>query len=180
MNHPKPSNHKPASIAVIGLGSIGGVVAGLIAAIGRHDLVACVRRPLDRLVVEQPDGTIDIPIRALTDPAQAEPKDWIFLCTKAQDTPASAQWLERLCGSRTRVAGLQKGIDHTERLAPLTGKATIVPTIVYFNGERLSPGRVRYRRTGEHDFAVNDDADGRAFASFFADTPRTILATSEF
>src|SRR5262249_23746506 len=132
MNHPKPSNHKPASIAVIGLGSIGGAVAGLIAAAGRHDLVACVRRPLDRLVVEQPGGTVDIPIRALTDPAKAKPKDWIFLCTKAQDTPASAQWLERLCGSSTRVAVLQNGIDHTERLAPFTGQATIVPTIVYF------------------------------------------------
>ena len=57
------------TVAVIGLGSIGGVVAGLLAALDRYELVACVRRPLERLVVERPDGAIDIPIRALTDPA---------------------------------------------------------------------------------------------------------------
>ncbi len=179
-SNPKPSNLKPASIAIIGLGSIGGVVAGIIAAAGRHDLVACVRRPLDRLVVEQPGGTIDIPIRALTDPAQAAPADWVLLCTKSQDTPASAPWLERLCGPNTCVAVLQNGIGHAERLAPFTGHATIVPTIVYFNGERLAADRVRYRRTGEHDFAVSDDADGRAFAALLDGTPMTILATADF
>ena len=35
-------------VAVIGLGSIGGVIAGLLAALERHDVVACVRRPIER------------------------------------------------------------------------------------------------------------------------------------
>jgi 2-dehydropantoate 2-reductase len=178
-----PSNtgpSKPARVAVIGLGSIGGVVAGLIAAVGRHDLVACVRRPVERLVVERPEGTIETDIRALTDPAQAEPTDWVLLCTKAQDTSASAPWLDRLCGPDTRVAVLQNGIGHAERLAPFVGQATIVPTIVYYNGERLAPDHVRYRRTGTHDFAVSDDADGRAFAALFDGTSMTLLATPDF
>jgi 2-dehydropantoate 2-reductase len=178
-NTPKPAS-RPASVAVIGLGSIGGVVTGLIAAVGRHDLVACVRRPLDRLVVDRPEGSTDIPIPTLTDPARAEPTDWVLLCTKAQDTSASAPWLKRLCGPQTRVAVLQNGIDHADRLAPFTGQATIVPTIVYFNGERLAAGHVRYRRTGEHDFAVSDDLDGRAFAALFDGTSMSILATSDF
>jgi 2-dehydropantoate 2-reductase len=167
-------------VAVIGLGSIGGVVAGLIAAIGRHDLVACVRQPLDRLVVDRAEGTIETELRALTDPAQAEPTDWVMLCTKAQDTSASAPWLKRLCGPDTRVAVLQNGIGHAERLAPFAGRAVIVPTIVYYNGERLAPDHVRYRRTGPHDFAVSDDTDGRAFAALFDGTSMTILATSDF
>src|ERR1700760_3830734 len=91
-------NSGQARVAVIGLGSIGGVGAGLIAPVGWHDLVACVRRPLERLVVERAEGPVATPIRALTDPARAEPVDWVLLCTKAQDTSASASWLKRLCG----------------------------------------------------------------------------------
>ena len=168
------------SVAVIGLGSIGGVIAGLLAALERYELVACVRRPLERLVVERPDGAIETPIRALTDPAQATPVDWVLVCTKTQDTQSSAPWLQRLCGPHTRVAALQNGIGHTERLAPFVGQARVVPTIVYYNGERLAPDRVRYRRAGEHDFAVTDDADGRAFAALLDGTAMRILQSPDF
>ena len=177
--NPKP-NLKSMTVAVVGLGSIGGVVAGLIAAVGRHDLVACVRRPLDRLIVDRAEGLVEAKLRAFTDPAQAEPMDWVLLCTKAQDTSASAPCLDRLCGPNSRVAVLQNGSGHADRLAPFVGQATIVPTIVYYNGERLAPDHVRYRCTGPHDFAVGDDADGRAFAALFDGTSMTILATNDF
>src|SRR5882757_3877744 len=152
------------TVGIIGLGSIGGVVAGLLRAVDRHDVVACVRRPIERLVVERAEGAIDVSMCALTDPAHAKPRDWVLLCTKAYDTASSAPWLARLCGPNTRVAVLQNGIGHADRLAPLIGAATVVPTIVYYNGERLAPDRVRFRRAGEYDFAVSDDSDGRAFA----------------
>src|SRR5690242_18647609 len=89
------------TIAVVGLGSIGGIIAGLLRAADRHEVVACVRRPLDRLVVERAEGTIDVPLRALTDPREATPVDWVLLCTKAQDTASSAPWLARLCSANT-------------------------------------------------------------------------------
>ncbi len=58
------------TVAVVGLGSIGGVAAGCLAAAGRHDVVACVRRPIDRLILDAPQGTVELPLRALTDPAR--------------------------------------------------------------------------------------------------------------
>jgi 2-dehydropantoate 2-reductase len=173
-------NPKPVSVAVIGLGSIGGVVAGLLAKAGRHDLIACVRQPVERLLVDLPEGTIETSIRTLTDPSQAEPKDWILLCTKVQDTSASAPWLQRLCGPKSRVGVLQNGIAHADRLRPFVGEATIVPTVVYYNGERLARDRVRYRCAGAHDFAVSDDADGRAFAALLDGTSMPILCTTDF
>ena len=91
--------------------------------------------------------------------------DWVLLCTKTHETPSTAPWLQRLCGAQTRLAVLQNGIGHADRLPPFVGLASVVPTIVYYNGERLGPDRVRFRRAGEHDFAVSDDPDGRAFAS---------------
>jgi 2-dehydropantoate 2-reductase len=169
-----------AKIAVVGLGAIGGVIAGSLAALRRHDIVVCVRSPISRLVVERPADTVEIPIRALTEPAAAEPVDWVLLCTKAHQTPAAKPWLARLCGPETRIAVLQNGIRHADRLAPLVGRTTIVPTIVYYNGERLAPDRVRFRHTGEYDFAVRDDADGSAFAELLAGTPMRILRTVDF
>jgi 2-dehydropantoate 2-reductase len=177
-----PAAAKPdrKRIAVIGLGSIGGVIAGLLRAADRHDIVACVRHPIDQLTVERSEGAIELPITALTDPAQAKPVDWVLLCTKAQDSAASAPWLQRLCGADTRVATLQNGIGHAERLAPFVARARVIPTIVYYNGERLARDRVRYRSAGEHDFAVADDADGQAFAVLLDNTSMRVLLSADF
>jgi 2-dehydropantoate 2-reductase len=168
------------TIAVIGIGSIGGAIAGLLESLDRYDITACVRRPIERLTIEHPEGTIDVPIRALTDPSGAKPVDWVLLATKTQDTEAAAPWLKRLCGPETRVATLQNGIGHAERLAPTAGQARVVPTIVYYNGERLAPDRARFRRAGQHDLAVSDDEDGRAFTALLDGTGLRILVSSDF
>ncbi len=177
---PIAANSDRKSVAIVGLGSIGGVVAGMLSAVDRYDIIGCVRHPIERLTVERPEGGIEVPIAVLTDPARAKPVDWVLLCTKTQDTPASAPWLTRLCGERTRVATLQNGIGHAERLAPFVGNATVIPTIVYYNSERLAPDRVRYRRAGDYDFAVSDDAPGHAFAALLDGTSMRILLSSDF
>jgi 2-dehydropantoate 2-reductase len=173
-------NASRAKIAVIGLGAIGGVIAGSLAAVDRHEVIVCVRNRIDRLVVERPTDTVEVSVCPLTDPAHAEPADWVLLCTKAHQTPAISPWLGGLCGPHTRVAVLQNGIRHADRLAPLVGPATVVPTIVYYNGERLAPERMRFRHAGEYDLAVHDDADGRAFAELLSGTPMRVLRTTDF
>jgi 2-dehydropantoate 2-reductase len=174
-----PTPHR-TSIAVIGLGSIGGVVAGCLAETGRYDIVACVRRPLARFTVERPEGTVEEAIRALTDPQRAESVDWVLLATKTHHTAAAAPWLGRLCRPSTRVAVLQNGIDHASRVAPYIGGATAVPVMVYFNGERLAEDRVRMRHGGYADLEVADDADGLAFAQLLAGTPLSVNLTADF
>jgi 2-dehydropantoate 2-reductase len=173
---------KPVSdhIAVIGLGSIGGVVAGYLAKTGRHRLVACVRKPITQLTVDGPDGTARVSLPALTDPAKAEPADWVLLCTKAHQTQAIAPWLERLCAPNTKVAVLQNGVDHVARVAPLAKGATIVPVIVYYNGERIADDHMRLRRGADNDLLVADDDAGRAFASLFEGTPLRIGLSGDF
>ena len=175
-----PSRKERCTVAVIGLGSIGGVVAGCLRAADRHDVVACVRHPIERLILEQPEGSVEVPLRALTDPARAAPVDWVLLCTKAQQTPLTAAWLARLCDSSTRVAVLQNGIGHAARVAPLVGDARVVPPLVYYNGERLGTDRVRLRHVAEHDLAVADNSDGRAFAQLLDGTPLRALLSGDF
>lgn len=176
------TSEKPerCKVAVVGLGSIGGVAAGCLIDAGRHDVIACLRQRLDRLVVERPDKTIDVKLNALTDPARAEPVDWVLLCTKAQQTAAAGPWLRRLCGPATRVAALQNGIDHEARIAPYANGAAVVPVLVYYNGERLAPGHVRFRSVSDNELVVPDNADGRAFADLMQGTPLRVLASADF
>jgi 2-dehydropantoate 2-reductase len=168
------------SVAVIGLGSIGGAAAGCLAAAGRHDIIACTRKPLERLTLDGPNGTAELPLHALTDPADATPVDWVLLCTKTHQTAATAPWLKRLCAPSTHVAVLQNGIDHVARVAPLAGGATVLPVIVYYNGERLAPDRVRLRQGANQDFVVPNDDAGRAFARLFEGTPLRVDCGDDF
>jgi 2-dehydropantoate 2-reductase len=167
-------------IAIVGLGGIGGTAAGLLARTGLHDVTACVRKPLGRLTVEGPDGAFEVPLKALTDPADAGPVDWVLLCTKTHETASAGPWLERLCTPATTVAALQNGIDHVERISPYANGAAIVPALVYYNGERLAPDRVRYKPVSQNELVVPDDAPGRAFAALMADTPLHVLTSADF
>lgn len=169
------------TVAVIGLGSIGGIAAGCLIAAGRHDVIACMRRPLDHLVLEQPAGaTLNLPLTALGDPSEARPADWVLLCTKTQQTEGASPWLERLCAPTTSVAVLQNGIDHLARVTPLVGDATVVPVLVYYNGERLADDRVRLRQGADQDMVVANDEAGRSFAKLFEATPLRIHCGADF
>lgn len=169
-----------STIAVIGLGGIGGGVAGCLRESDRHDVVACARRPLQRFVLERPGHAAALPLRILADPADAARVDWVLLCTKGYQVPSAAPWLARLCDAATRVAVLQNGMGHVGRVGPLVNGAKVIPVIVYYNGERLAADHVRIRPVGEHDLAVADDADGRAFAQLFAGTPLRVLLSADF
>jgi 2-dehydropantoate 2-reductase len=173
-------NGQRQTVAVVGLGSIGGIAAACLAEAGRHDVIGCARKPIDKLTLERPGRTVTPPLPVITDPAEATPADWVLVVTKTQDTAAAAPWLARLCTRSTRVAVLQNGIDHVERVAPLANGATVVPVIVYYNGERLAPDRLRMRVAGDHDLAVPDDAGGRAFAALTAGTPLRVLVEPDF
>jgi 2-dehydropantoate 2-reductase len=174
------SRNARSTIAVIGLGSIGAIVAGCLRAADRHDVIACVRQPISRLVLDRADESVELPLQVLTEPAQVPRVDWVLICTKVQHTPLTAPWLQHLCDRSTRVAVLQNGIDHTARVAPLAGEASIVPTIVYYNGERLGPDHVRLRQVAQHDLAVADDANGRDFAQLLEGTPLRIRLSDDF
>ena len=174
------TSNQRQSVAVVGLGSIGGIAAACLADAARHDVTGCARKPLAGLTLERPGGTVTPPLRLIADPAEAKPVDWVLVATKTQDTAGAAPWLARLCTPHTRVAVLQNGIDHVERVAPLAQGAAIGPVIVYYNGERLSADRVRLRIAGDDDLAVADDDNGRAFTALLDGTGLRIRREADF
>lgn len=176
---PSQTQHR-ATVAVVGLGSIGGPAAACLGDAGRHDVVACVRRPLDGITLDRPEGGVRVPLRALTDPADAGPVDWVLLCTKAQDSEAAGAWLRRLCVPSTRIAVLQNGVDHAARVAPFAPGCAVVPSVVYYNGERTGPDSVRMRHVSADDLVVPDDADGRAFRDLLDGTTIRVGLSEDF
>jgi 2-dehydropantoate 2-reductase len=153
-----------ARVAVVGVGAIGATVAAAAHDAG-HELVLCARRPVERVVVERPDGgetALEGPV--LTEPsALDEPAEWIVLAVKAHQTAGAAHWLSVLCTPESTVAVLQNGIDHVERVAPLAGGATVLPVVNWCAAEPVAPGRVRQRTALA--LAVPEGDAGAAFAA---------------
>src|SRR5579871_4426412 len=157
-----------ARIAIVGVGAIGGVVAGLLQSAGRHELVLCVRRPLAELVVETPDGTVRVEATIVTEPPAAPSVDWVMVATKAYDVAGAAKWLERLCVQGAPLAVLQNGVEHRERFAPYVAAEKIVPVIVDCPAERKSPERIVQR--GGMSLKVPEGGLGAEFVGLFAGT----------
>jgi 2-dehydropantoate 2-reductase len=161
-------------IALIGPGAVGGSVAAWMAQGEGVELILCVRTPFDRLIVETPTGVLSVGADMLTDPAAAEPVDWVLVATKAYDSNAAIPWLERLVGPGTRVAVLQNGVEHVERFSAFVPADRIVPAIVDIPAERSAPGRIRQRRSGS--VIVPAGTNGEDFVRLFEASP--ILAST--
>lgn len=164
-----------ARVAVVGVGAIGGVLAGLLQTAGAHELTLCTRRPLDRLTVETPDGVVQVQARNFTEPAQASVVDWVVVATKTYDSAGAKLWLERLCDAKTQIAVVQNGVEHRENFAP---EWTVLPVVIDVPTERRPDGSVLQRSKAV--MRVEDSDAGRAFAGLFAGTKAEIELTADF
>jgi 2-dehydropantoate 2-reductase len=103
------------SIAVLGVGAIGGCMAAALGDAG-HSVQLCVRTPFEQLVRNLDGERTSYAHPVLTDASQVQTVDWLCLCTKAHQIAAAEPWLRALIGPRTRVAVMQNGVDHAERV----------------------------------------------------------------
>ena len=127
------------SVAVVGVGAIGGLVAAELMAAGA-EVTLCTRSPLDQLVVDRGERPRDFAVRTVTDPAAAAPVRFVVVALKAQDSAHAAPWLARLVGPDTTIVVIQNGVEHEARLA----SHAVVPAIINTAVERLAPGRLKH------------------------------------
>jgi 2-dehydropantoate 2-reductase len=167
------------SIAVVGVGAIGGAVAADLAELG-HEVVLCSRSPFDRLIVTHPDGVSRIETPGFTDPSQIRFEvDWIVLATKAHQSTGAQPWFGPLCSNATRIAILQNGVDHVARLQPiLPAAARLVPVVVQLPAEKTAPGVIEQTRSGA--LFSPDSVDGCAFASLFVGGRTKVVVREDF
>lgn len=167
-----------ATIAIVGPGAVGGVIAASLTQGGGHDLTLCARRAIGGLSVELASGVVTLSPAILTDPAQGQPVDWVLVTTKAYDAAGAAAWFPKLVGPQTLVAILQNGVEHRERFAPYLEAAKILPVMVDCPAERPAPGRIIQRGPGK--MVVPAGAAGARFVELFSGTALAVATTTDF
>jgi 2-dehydropantoate 2-reductase len=167
-----------ATIAIIGPGAVGGVVAGLLTLRGGHELTLCARRPQGEITVELTSGVMKLTAPVFIDPVQGRAVDWVLVTTKAYDVTGAAAWFPALVGPQTLVAIMQNGVEHRERFAPYLDAAKILPVMVDCPAERPSPGRIVQRGPGR--LAVPAGPEGARFAELFSGTALAVTKATDF
>jgi 2-dehydropantoate 2-reductase len=166
------------TVAIIGPGAIGATVAAWLAQDPALKITLCARTRFAKLEVDTPAGKLTAAPPIVTDPAHAEPADWVLIATKTYDADATARWFPALMQSNTRFAVLQNGVEHIARFAPYLDAARIVPVVVDLPAERKAPGIVHQRRLG--GVLAPNIADGADFAALFANTQIEARTTGDF
>ena len=167
-----------ARIAIVGVGAIGGALAGLLHTAGQHEITLCTRRPIEVLPVHTPDGDVLVKARNVTNPAQAEAVDWVIVATKTYDAAGAAAWFPALCASGAKVAVTQNGVEHRERFAPWLSADRLLPVVIDCPTERRPDGSVNVR--GATLMKVQDLPPGREFVALFAGTTAKLVLVDDF
>jgi 2-dehydropantoate 2-reductase len=167
-----------ARVAIVGVGAIGGVLAALLEVARRHEITLCTRRPLDQLTVKTPEGVVAVKARNVTNPALAEPVDWVLVATKTYDAKSAAAWFQSLCRESAPVAIVQNGVEHRERFAPYMNMDLILPVIIDCPVERQQDGTVFQR--GAARMQVEAGRLGGEFAELLAGSSAQVEQTEDF
>jgi 2-dehydropantoate 2-reductase len=146
------------SVAVVGVGAIGAVVAKALDT--RADVTLCRRGTTAPMAVDAGSGPQVIHANVIEDPADAHVVDWVVLATKAHQIQDASPWLNALIGPSTRVAVLQNGVSHADRVQSWVSPDRVVPAIVFTSAERTSSNSV----------TVPTNAAAIDFASLLDDT----------
>jgi len=168
------------TVAVIGAGAIGGVLAQAACAAGQ-DVTVCVRTLIPSLTVARDGVKREIPARITADPgAVAGPVDWVLLTTKGYQTAGAEPWLRRLAGPETAVVVAQNGVEHAQRLASAAPRPAgpVVPALAYIAARRSAPGFVEHEY-GDRVIVPRDEA-GTRFAALLAGGPLRVDLAGDF
>lgn len=136
-------------IAVVGIGAIGGLFGGRLAAAGhqvtfiaRGATLAALR---DRgLVVDSPEGDLRLhPVACTDDPTTVGPVDLVLVCVKAGQVAALAPTLRPLVANGTLVIPMQNGVEASGQLAAALGDA-VLEGYSRVIAEAIAPAHIRH------------------------------------
>jgi 2-dehydropantoate 2-reductase len=169
-----------AHVAIVGVGAIGGTLAGLLETTGRHEMTLCTRRPLPELTVKTPGGDVVVHAANAFLPDQlgglASPVDWVLVATKTYDAAGAAAWIKAMPGAK--VAVVQNGVVHRERFAEYVAQQSLLPVIIDCPAERGADGAILQR--GPAKMQVEASPLGEEFAELFHGSTAILELTDDF
>ncbi len=151
------------SITIYGAGAIGGVTGAALARAG-HD-VLLVDRAEDHvaamnahgLTIESREGSVTVPVRAITPGALGHGLGLVLLAVKSQDTSGALEVLTPRLAADGVIVSLQNGLNE-ELIAEKIGAPRTVGCLVNWAADWVAPGRILH---GGHGALVLGELDGR-------------------
>jgi len=137
-------------IAVVGAGGVGGLLAGLLARAGRHEVVLLTRG--EALAETRRSGlSLDVPGDRFTvrptlvtaSPEEAGPCDAVLVAVKAWQVPALAPTLAPLVAGGGVAVPLQNGVEAADRLAAGLPRAQVAGGVIWVYAWAEVPARIR-------------------------------------
>lgn len=143
-------------IAVVGVGGVGGYLAGMLIRAYPHVTVAA-RGERGRSIKENGlilhsdyHGEIAVrPEKVVEDTALLEPQDIIFLCVKNYSLEQACKELEHAVTENTIIVPVMNGADPGERARKFLQKGTVVDSLIYI----VAFANKDYSVTQQGDFA---------------------------
>jgi 2-dehydropantoate 2-reductase len=138
-------------IAVVGVGAMGSVYAGLLGDAG-HEVWAIESRPEQveairerGLRVEGASGDRVVRVHATSDAREAGEADLVIIATKAMDVAAAAESAKPLVGDGTLVLSIQNGLGGPDVAAAILGDERVAVGVVGgFGASIVEPGHVHH------------------------------------
>jgi 2-dehydropantoate 2-reductase len=155
-------------IAVVGVGAMGSVYAGLLGAAGNDlwaldtDLAQVEAIRAHGLHVEGASGDRVVRISATSDPHEVGETDLVVIATKAMHAQAAARSVEPLLGDGTTVLTIQNGLGAADVVADVVGPERLMIGVAGgFGASIVEPGHVHHHgmellRLGEREGPVNE------------------------
>jgi len=149
-----------SKIAMVGAGAIGGITAAFISHAGHDIEIVCKHKTLaekissDGINITGLKGDHRIKMKAVEAISDlSEPKDLIFLATKANDCVAAANDLVPLLKPESVIVSLQNGISE-HALAEVLGKDRVIGCVVGWGATNNGQGQLEV--TSEGEFVVGN------------------------
>ena len=132
-------------IAVMGAGSVGGCLGGLLAKAGndvsliaRGEHLEAIRA--NGLKVVHSGGEFVVEVKATDDPVQVGPVDLVLFTVKTHQNRHTISTLRPLMGQETSVLTLQNGVESHEQLGAVLGSQNILPGAFWASSQIEAPG----------------------------------------
>ena len=117
-------------IAIIGLGSIGSVLAKTLIPNQDHSLFFYTRTIKTEIKIEYNSQLKILPVKCETAPYSNEKLDWVIVCLKAHQIQSASSIFVSLIGKNTKVAVIRNGINLIDDFLPYTSPENILPCII--------------------------------------------------